>query len=1075
MDRSSCQIVFSALATLAVLTGAASAKDDIPRPEHPRPDFERQAWQNLNGTWQFALRDKPTDDPGVISFDRTIVVPFPWQSRLSTVAAIRDGVGWYRRSITVPEAWKGRRVFLRFGAVDQEATVWLDGQRVGENKVAYIPFELDVTDRVRWGQSQTLIVRAVDLGSQSYPKGKQQGWYTPSGGIWQTVWLEARPATYVDHFRVLPDVKNGSATFEIDLRGTGDAATVSVRSGSEQFPAVSAEGKLSGGKGAVRLTVRVPEPKLWTPDRPYLYDAIVEAKAGGATDEVRTYFGLREVSRGKWKDKPYEYILLNGEPIYLRTALDQSFNPEGLYTAPSDRFLQNDMAITKASGLNGLRIHIKVEEPRRLYWADRLGVLILADIPNCGSTPPVDGKRCRWEDTWRGAIRRDFNHPCIIVWVLFNETWGIRHDARWDAWIEELYHRTKKLDPTRLCEDNSPCRYDHVITDVNSWHFYINDYERARGHIRNVVDKTHPGSNFNYVKGRKQNTEPLINSEYGGISAGSGDADISWCVKYLTNELRLHPKICGYVYTELSDIEWEHNGIVNYDRSAKEYGYDAFVPGMTVADVFAADFLCMDVEPCPRRRPGETLEVPLKFSHFGRRRFEKGALTWTLHGVDRSGRFRKALSQGKCSFDVTQYDVVDVPPIRVKLPDEQMVVTLACEVAAVKDGRCELSAWARNYINVDVIGEPQARVEVPDPQTLLIRWDPLIDEVTWPPVGSPADVISLEKRSVEKDGAMTYRITWPEGVDPKDVDRIEFVAELASRAGKEKYDWPGPKGNHGYPQTQARKFPSDVEVVLAGQSVGRFSLVDDPADARGVLSHANGLEPGSYGYLTRARVEGKPLAAVLQVVAKDTKRPIELTLRVPTSAAHQRGVAVFGDRVGRYPTDPTLMIHTRAPHGVKPRQAAAMKWVPAVPTALDGKPVWRYTTAKPAAAWFEAGFDDSAWERGRAGFGRPRTPGARIFTKWLTGDIWLRKPFELPDAPVGATGVLRFHHDEDMTVYLNGKKILERKGYLTRYQTMTLPAEAVRLLRKGSNVLAVHCRQTGGGQYIDVGLSVLAK
>lgn len=1058
------------------LVGVAAA-GEVPRPEHPRPQFERTEWINLNGTWQFALKDKSTDDPGAIAFDRKIVVPFPWQSRLSGVAEIRDGVGWYKREIRVPDAWKGRRVFLRFEAVDQEATVWLDGKRIGENKVVYIPFAIDITDRVRWGESQTLVVRAVDLGSTDYPKGKQQGWYTPSGGIWQTVWLEARPATYIDHFQVYPDLLSGAATYSIWLKSTAQTGpvTVSLRSPSGAFPTATGTTAIVGGEGVIRLTARPKDVKRWHPDTPHLYDAILEAKADGGTDTVKTYFGLREVTRAKWKDNDYEYILLNGEPIYLRTALDQSFNPEGIYTAPTDAFLRRDMEIAKEAGLNGLRIHIKIDEPRRLYWADKLGVLLLYDIPNMGSHPPKDNKQCNWEDTWRGAIRRDFNHPSILMWVLFNETWGIRHDARWDAWIEELYHKTKIMDPTRLCEDNSPCRLDHVITDVNSWHFYINDYERARGHIRNVVKSTHPGSSFNYVKGRTQNAEPLINSEYGGISAGAGDGDISWCVKYLTNELRLHPKICGYVYTELADIEWEHNGIVNYDRSAKFFGYDAFCPDMTIADVFAADFICLDSEPCPRLKPGEAITVPLKFSHFGRRPIQSATLVWRLDGVDRFGAELLALGGGQYKFVPKQYDVIDLPALKMVAPKEQMVCALWC---AVMDA--DKRVVARNYLNLDVIGESQRRIEIPDPRTLVVRWDPILADVTWPPTPSPPEVSGLEKRWVEGAGALRYRLVWPEPIEPKEVTRLELIAEIASRAGKAKYDWPFPKGNHNYPQTQERKFPSDVELILAGKRVARFTLPDDPADARGVLSHAHGHDPGSYGYLRTLVLQGEELDGVMDAVAEqraaDKSKPIDLVLRVPADAPNQNGVAVFGDRLGRYPVDPTLVLCTRRPHKIDAVAAAArMQWRVVVPTAEEGKIMWRYTSKRPKEGWQTIEFDDTSWEHGRSGFGKPGTPGARVFTKWERREIWLRKPFELTSEPVEGTAVLKVHHDEDVVVYLNGHRIFEEKGYLKQYKAMTLPPSASKHLRKGRNVLAVYCRQTRGGQFVDVGLSVLTR
>ncbi len=1063
-------VLILVLAVVWMAGSSAAMAQAIPRPEHPRPMFERSAWMNLNGAWQFAFKDKPEGDPGSIQFDQAIVVPFPWQSRLSGLELNKDGVGWYRRRVEVPTEWKGQRVFLRFEAVDQEATVWLDGKQIGENRVTYIPFAIEITDHVAWGKKQELVVRAVDFNSTDYPKGKQHRWYTHTAGIWQTVWLEARPAAHIEHFQVYPDIKAGTARFEIDLTGRGsEQAEVAIASPDKAFPKVSGKTALAGGKGHVSLTVKVPEAKLWHPDSPHLYPATLTCRAGGTTDTVKTYFGLREVSRATWAGKDYEYILLNGEPLYLRTALDQSFNPEGVYTAPTDAFLRRDMEIAKEAGLNGLRIHIKIDEPRRLYWADKLGVVILYDIPNMGSHPPKDGKRCNWEDTWRGAIRRDFNHPCILAWVLFNETWGIQHGPEWDAWIEELYHETKKLDPTRLVEDNSPCRYDHVITDINSWHFYINDYHDARRHIRNVVKQTYPGSNFNYVKGRKQNTEPLINSEYGGISAGSGDGDISWCVKYLTNELRLYPKICGYVYTELDDIEWEHNGIVNYDRSAKEYGYEAWCPDMTLADVFAADFIGMDIEPCPRRKPGGSLTVPLKFSHYDRRKVARAKLIWRLDGIDRFGDAHEGLGSGEQRFVPKHYDLIDMPPIKVTLPREQMIASLWCAVVA-DDGR----VMARNYINVDVIDKPQPRVETPEPRTLFLRWDPMMSQVSWPPPATPPGVMGFEKRFFEKTGEITYRISLPDEIQPEAVKRMVFSAEMAARAGALKYDWPFPKGNHNYPQTQERKFPSDVEVLLCGQRVATLTLPDDPADARGPLSHTAMVDPGSYGFLQRIKIEGEALRSALKACAASGDKTLELTLRVPAGAKNQHGLAVFGDRLGRYPVDPTLMIHTRSPHGVKPGQVGKeATWDQLVPTAEQGKPMWRYTTKKPGSGWMRPGMDDSGWGLGRSGFGKPGTPGARVFTKWTTPDIWLRKAFTVEDAKTTSALLLSCHHDEDVEVYLNGHRILKRRGYLTDYKVELLPREAVGHLKAGRNVLAVHCHQTGGGQYIDVGLSLL--
>jgi len=441
----------------------------------------------------------------------------------------------------------------------------------------------------------------------------------------------------------------------------------------------------------------------------------------------------------------------------------------------------------------------------------------------------------------------------------------------------------------------------------------------------------------------------------------------------------------------------------------------------------------------------------------------------TAELIHRHAFCEQALNKGCFEFEPEHYNVTSLQPIEVALPGEPMLATLWCRVDA-PDGR----VLARNYVNVQAGKQPPPRVEAVSTHTLLLRWDPGLKQVSWPPPPSPPNVTALEKRWFEGDGEITYRITWPDGIEPGNVTIMALWFELAARAGHEKYDWPGPKGNHNYPQTQERKFPSDVEVLLGGQPIAQFTLPDDPADARGVLSHVHAFEPGSYGYLKRPAVVSDLLDSALSQVRAG--RPLELTLRVPPDAENRHGLAIFGDRLGRYPLDPTLLIHTRDPHGIDAdKVAAALQWVTVVPTAPEGHHEWCYTTEQPPAEWATPAFDDSAWQTGRAGFGRADTPGAHVATEWHSSDIWLRTSFELAGEPVSNLALLNFHHDEDMTVYLNGERILERHGYVTRYQTELLPTQAVRLLRKGTNVLAVHCHQTGGAQYIDLGLTVLAR
>ena len=389
---------------------------------------------------------------------------------------------------------------------------------------------------------------------------------------------------------------------------------------------------------------------------------------------MRTYFGLRAVGSGRWGGKPYEYVLLNGAPVYLRGALDQAFHPDGLHAYPSDAAIRADVQAAKALGLNLLRCHIKVNDPRYYYWCDRLGVLMMYDLPSASVYTPR--ARANWEATFRAALARDYSHPCIFAWVLFNETWGLEEHQRPEGWgwVREMFYLAKSLDPTRLVEDNSAYLYDHVITDLNSWHFYIGDYDRARRHVQNVVEQSYEGSPYQLRRAAStptspgprptaRATQPLLNSEYAGLSARGGDRDVSYSFKFLTTELRRHDMVCGYVYTELTDVEWEHNGFLNYDRSPKAFGYDGFVPGMTVADLNGADFVGLDCPPCQTLPRGASSAPPAFVSHWDARPIEGATLRWRLTAVDRFGQSRPA-GEGQRPVEPQHYSVTDCRAVR---------------------------------------------------------------------------------------------------------------------------------------------------------------------------------------------------------------------------------------------------------------------------------------------------------------------------------------------------------------------------------------------------------------------------
>jgi hypothetical protein len=355
--------------------------------------------------------------------------------------------------------------------------------------------------------------------------------------------------------------------------------------------------------------------------------------------------------------------------------------------------------------LNFVRIHIKPDEPRRLYWADKLGMLIMQDMPNTWEQSPK--ARLAWEATMRGVIERDRNHPAIIAWCLFNETWGLgtgldygqdyMQDSDTQQWVLSMWREVKeRIDPTRLVEDNSPDKRDHVKSDLNSWHFYIDDYERSKAHIEEVVANTKPGSSFNYVTGFEQDTAPLINSEYGAVSAGGGDRDISWGFRYLTTQLRRHEKIQGYIYTELTDIEFEHNGFYNYDRSAKEYGYDAFAPGMTVADLQGEDFVGFDAPPVIEAEPGSVVSVPVFVSHFSEREEPPTLNAWLAAVNDLGGEVNMQAAPKRVRWQ--RYRVVEQEPIRMTVPELRNLAGAIVLELADADGK----RIAANFVNVVV-------------------------------------------------------------------------------------------------------------------------------------------------------------------------------------------------------------------------------------------------------------------------------------------------------------------------------------------------------------------------------------
>lgn len=933
------------------MSSLSSQTEAPPRSEHPRPDFRREPWINLNGRWRFAFDPKDvgehqhwyrlpyaaasgprtsSDVRGVGlsmhgTFNQEIVVPFPWQSRLSGLAAVDyAGVAWYQRSLTVPLEWADGdaavvrwrlRPALCFGAVDWNAKVWINGRFVGEHTGGYTPFAFDLADHIRPGQPATLTVRAHDVAAADTLIGKQvERWYTQTGGIWQTVWLEGRPAAAIEQIQISPDLPTGTATFSTTIAaadGANGDYQLRIVSAEGSFPEVAQDISVHAGAPST-LAVRVPQPHAWSPEDPHLYECTVylEPKNGGERDAIRTYFGLRSVSTGYWEERAYQYVLLNGEPVYLRGALDQAFHPDGIYSYPSDDAIRADIQAAKDKGLNLLRCHIKINDPRYYYWADRLGMLIMYDIPNFDLYTPA--ARANWEQTLRAAIARDDSHPSIIAWIIFNETWGLEEHDRPESWswVASMVALTKALDPSRLVEDNSTNKYDHVVTDLNSWHFYIDEYGRARRHIQQVVDQTFAGGTFNYVSGRHsqtpeagtyvQGTQPLLNSEYAGIGARSGDLDVSYSFKFLTSELRRHDKICGYVYTELTDVEWEHNGYLNYDRSEKEWGYDAFVPGMCLADLNGADVVGLDCPPCQTLPPGSVFSAPAFVSQWDRRPLPDAAVTWQVTALDRFAQ-RRVITAGERRLTPRHYGVSDAGLITLTMPNEICLVTLALTLT---DGAGNVRA--RNYVNLDVsdAAMPTVLERTAQGYTLSFLPEHYADTGWNIPILGRGD----EKFGGTGAGWVEYILTAPDDLELARVSRLRLLFEAGARTARGRTGWWDDRyvKPTDYPQTEERQRPTDLRVTLNGLPLGETTLPDDPADARGVLSLH--LQPhwefGSYGFLTTLEATDDQARAMLQAGEHGALR---VRFEVPATG-RRGGLNLYGARMGAYPLRPTLLV-----------------------------------------------------------------------------------------------------------------------------------------------------------------------
>ena len=565
-----------------------------PRAEYPRPQFERADWVNLNGEWSFALdlsdsgRDR--DFYNSKGFEQRITVPFAPESKLSGIG-YTDFINsvWYQRMIRIPSAWQGKRVKLNFGAVYYESEVYIDGRFVGRHYGGSDSFAFDITDFVGDGKEHSIVVHAEsDLRSGTQPGGKQSTnyysygcSYTRTTGIWQTVWMEAVDDMALERVQVVTDIDNEQIVViptYYNVAG-GNTLSVEVRDGGK----VVAHAESAAVQG-VPVVVALKKAKLWSPESPFLYDVVYEVKdaEGKTLDRVDAYVGMRKVHIDGNK------IYLNNKPYYQRLVLDQGFYPDGIWTAPSDEALKHDIEMSKAAGFNGARLHQKVFEERFHYWADKLGYIVWGEMASWDKDFNSVAAARNFLSEWGNIVVRDRNHPALIVWTPFNEEFGVPSNEA-GRFLTDVYNETRRLDPTRPVNTVSGGIY--VISDFCTAHCYEQDGARLHSMLFDGEKFYQPqGPNGGFDRAIRKlyydGSLPYLLDEFGGIkcaetqpeggnSWGYGNAaptreDFYTRLEALVKAIVDHSdKICGFCYTQLTDVEQEQNGVYYYDRGEK--------------------------------------------------------------------------------------------------------------------------------------------------------------------------------------------------------------------------------------------------------------------------------------------------------------------------------------------------------------------------------------------------------------------------------------------------------------------------------------------------------------------------
>ena len=551
-----------------ILTKWSSDVDPLkPWLQYPRPDLKRNRWINLNGLWEYAIIAKDTKPE---KWDGTILVPYPVESALSGVKKrVSENENlWYKRSFNIPSVWSKKHILLNFEASDWETVVWVDGREVGKHRGGYDPFSFDITQYLENKNFHELLVRVwdpTDKGTQ--PRGKQVSspgsiWYTPTTGIWQTVWIEPVNESYIESFRTFTNADKGTISFKTVVKNSlNNILCFTVKKEGKKVAEAS-------GDIAQEISLDIKNPVLWSPEKPFLYDITIELKNGNKTiDKVTSYTGIRKISVGKTSDG-FTRMLLNNDFIWQNGPLDQGFWPDGIYTPPSEQAMVYDLEMTKKMGFNLLRKHVKVENRIFYYWCDKLGILVWQDMPSGdkyigGNQPDIEKSKEateQYEFELKRMIETKFNHPSIIMWVPFNEGWGQFETGR----------------ITQLIAD-----YDHtrLVNSASGW------TDRGTGSVNDIHHYPDP------AVPPAEEKRAIVLGEFGGLGLplqGHTWEQKNWGYRNMEDTLQLLAKYESYydqvnkfvkdnglsatIYTQTTDVETETNGLMTYDRKINKMG-----------------------------------------------------------------------------------------------------------------------------------------------------------------------------------------------------------------------------------------------------------------------------------------------------------------------------------------------------------------------------------------------------------------------------------------------------------------------------------------------------------------------